>query len=657
MKIRFVKNLLNNKLIEKPYNKLNMRKLSSLLLLICLLIISASQLVQATHVAGADITYRKVDVGTYIVTVGVFEDCGGSASVGPTISVLFKDSCTNSSFTATLDQVSIDEVSQICSAEINTSTCNGGTLPGMLKKVYKGTVALGDCENWTIVWGIANRSNSVNLDPAGNTYFFATTARLNSMIENNSPVFNAQPIPNVCAGQLVNFSFAVSESEGDSLVYSFANPLGGTMAAPTILNFQPGYSINQPLPGITMDPVSGIVSLTPTVLGNFVMVVKILEYRNGVLIGMIQRDLQFAVRSCTNNQPNMQAGEITNFSGDGVQTGPYTIEMCEGNTISFTATYTDADAADKLSINSNIEAILYLATVDTIGTNPLTMNISWTAQPGSSIPNNQFTVYVIDSVCTMPGIQSFIYNINVIPSTFILPENAAVCSGTPVPLSAFGGDSYIWYDINGNQIVPSSEFSCNNCSDPIVSPSVTTSYIVESNLIGGCTNRDTIVVTISSSAGTSPFVQQNGYFLETITGYSAYQWYDSNGPIANATNYAYTPTASGDYYVLVTDSTGCQAQSLTLSFVFVGLNESLASSQLILVPNPANNFVILQSTNNTNFDGTLKVWTINGVLMFDKTMIKGNQYKIDIEQWANGMYMIELIGDKKSERFKFIKQQ
>jgi hypothetical protein len=104
------------------------------------------------------------------------------------------------------------------------------------------------------------------------------------------------------------------------------------------------------------------------------------------------------------------------------------------------------------------------------------------------------------------------------------------------------------------------------------------------------------------------------------------------------------------------DSNGCQAQSAVYNFVYVGLNEGLASSQLIVLPNPANNFIVLQSTSNANLEGNLKVWSINGDLMFERSLIKSNQYKIDIEQWANGMYMIELIGNKKSERFKFIKQ-
>jgi hypothetical protein len=43
--------------------------------------------------------------------------------------------------------------------------------------------------------------------------------------------------------------------------------------------------------------------------------------------------------------------------------------------------------------------------------------------------------------------------------------------------------------------------------------------------------------------------------------------------------------------------------------------------------------------------------------MLEQNLITSNQLKIDIEQWANGMYMLQLIGTNKTENFKFIKQE
>jgi hypothetical protein len=67
--------------------------------------------------------------------------------------------------------------------------------------------------------------------------------------------------------------------------------------------------------------------------------------------------------------------------------------------------------------------------------------------------------------------------------------------------------------------------------------------------------------------------------------------------------------------------------------------------------------VILSAKNKQELNGTLKVWSVNGDLMLEQNLIIGSQLKIDIEQWANGMYMIQLIGANKTENFKFIKQE
>ena len=108
--------------------------------------------------------------------------------------------------------------------------------------------------------------------------------------------------------------------------------------------------------------------------------------------------------------------------------------------------------------------------------------------------------------------------------------------------------------------------------------------------------------------------------------------------------------------MLVIDSNGCQAQSAVYNFVYVGLNESSASAGLTLLPNPANSYIILKSTNNKSIEGHLKIWSISGELVFEKQITKVNQLQLAIEQWADGMYLIALIGSENTMRFKFIKE-
>lgn len=476
-----------------------MKKITKIVFVLIAFLITNYKFAQATHVAGADITYENVGVDSFLVTVNIFEDCGGLATVGASINVNFTNTCGFADLIITFPKIGESEVSQLCASEQPNSTCNGGSLPGMLQKVYQQIVVLSPCNLWRITWGVANRNASVNLDPTGNTLFFAVNAALNNANGpvNNSPKFNAQPIPYVCANQLVNYSFGVSEFDGDSLVYSFSDPLGGSAAAPTILNYQPGYTVQQPLPGIVINPNTGLLTFTPTTLGSFVVVVLVAEFQNGILLGFVKRDIQFVVRSCINNAPDIVAGEISNLNGSAVQTNPYSLELCEGNTFNFTAEYTDQDPSDTLTIFTNLTTVLPGAILNTVGVNPLTIDITWTAPAGSSGQNNSFAITVSDGACPIPGIQNFVYNIDVVPSTFIIPNAAVLCGNDSVQIQAIGGSDFVWYDLAGNQIVPSNQFSCNNCPNPIVKPAVTTSYVVISNLSSTCVNTDTIVVSIA----------------------------------------------------------------------------------------------------------------------------------------------------------------
>jgi gliding motility-associated-like protein len=594
-----------------------------LLTLVLSVILFNNKSVKATHVAGADITYEHVGVDSFLVTVNIFEDCGGAASVGNSITVNFTNSCGLSNFNSSFPRTSISEVSQLCASEQPNSTCNLGNLPGMLQKVYQKIIVLAQCDSWEIVWGVANRNASVNLDPTGNTLFFAVNASLNNSgaPNNNSPKFNSQPIPYVCANQLVNYSFGVSETDGDSLVYSFADPLGGSVANPTILNYQFGYTTQQPLPGITIDPVTGLLTFTPTTLGSFVVVVMVEEFQNGVLIGFVKRDIQFVVRSCINTAPNIIAGQITNLSGNAVQIDPYTIEMCEGNTFSFSAQFTDQDPSDTLTIFTNLTTVLPGAILNTTGTNPLTIDITWTAPAASSGQNNSFAITVNDGACPIPGIQNFVYSIEVVPSTFIIPSTAVLCGNDSIQLQAIGGTDFIWYDINGTQIIASPTFSCNNCPNPIVKPNTTATYIVESNLSTTCINRDTIVVSIAPDYSAFAIASDSiicvgesvQFNVQTTNGGApyTYSWTPANlftNPISSNPSATFNNAGNFNIVMNVSSIQGCIRQDT----VIISVNPSPSFSIPQLGPY-CENAPIVDLNYNISNPNYIENWVGNGI--------------------------------------------
>ena len=94
-----------------------------------------------------------------------------------------------------------------------------------------------------------------------------------------------------------NLDFSATDLDGDSLVYSIINPYDNTTggAKPfTLLAFNVPYSLISILgPGatITINPSTGIITAMAQQLGTYVIAVKCEEYRNGVKIGEVVRDI------------------------------------------------------------------------------------------------------------------------------------------------------------------------------------------------------------------------------------------------------------------------------------------------------------------------------------------------------------------------------
>ena len=60
--------------------------------------------------------------------------------------------------------------------------------------------------------------------------------------------------------------------------------------------YNAGYSGASPINGININPVTGEITFTPTILGNFVVAVLIEEFdSNGNLVGSIIQDFQFEI--------------------------------------------------------------------------------------------------------------------------------------------------------------------------------------------------------------------------------------------------------------------------------------------------------------------------------------------------------------------------
>lgn len=551
---------------------INKKRIKGLAILLFTMLISFAKTAEATHVAGADFNYQCVGQNTFLLTFNFFYDCNGIPPAPATINASFDSPCgVMPNVVLNMQAPFGQEVSQLCPSDLLNSTCNGGALPGIQHYIYSGLIVLNPtCDSWTISTSINARNPSANL--VGQATFFLTTT-INTAADscNNSPVFNAQPVPYVCQNQIVNYNFGVSEVDGDSLVYTLASPLSGSVnGVNTAVNHIPGFTANSPIPGCVLNSSTGQLMFIPLIQGSYVVAVQVCEYEygTGILLGCVTRDIQFIVIPCTNIPPTY-AG-FKNFSGAGNLIDSLTIEVCVGNTFSFDLEFPDADILDTVDITSNITTVLPGAIVTITRGNPAIMNVTWTTQPGTS-PFNVFSVSATDDACPLFGLVSSSYVIQVIKSTYAGPDKS-VCKGVEwSPLQATGGTVFNWSVLSGSPIdtIPTSptyNMTCQNCDAPVVSPQQTTTYIVTSNLSSSCRNTDTITITAAANyiafAGPDTVVcTLDSMQLDastSIPGVYTYSWSNraqlSDFSVQNPKAFS---SVTSTYNVTVTSSDGC----------------------------------------------------------------------------------------------------
>lgn len=472
----------------------------------------------ASHAAGAELIYQWISDSTYRFYWKFYRDCSGTTE--PTSQVMcYSNPCTGVGGSLTLTKVvGTVPTGGVNGAPVSTgcptggSTCTGGTLPGYREWWYTGVYTLPSrCANWTfhVTLNARNAAISNLVNPGGTSIYVETT--LNNVVAqgNSSPYFTVQPAAYLCVNTPFTFNNGGVDPNGDSLAYEMLQPRtsNGTCAGvpnPTNVNYTaatPAYNITtNPLQTnntFTLSTTTGALNFTPNITQIAVLSVRCNEYRNGVKIGSVLRDIQLVVLQCNIQQPGV--GYVaTSLSGASLDSSG-TIQGCATQPMSFCFNMTSADTSAILVVTSNVGASIPGATLTFTGqtTDSVQGCFSWT--PGVLDTGQKvFTVTVKDSSCEPPGIavqQTFTFPLYINPKTVILGDTT-ICPGDTAQLTAFGGSQFSWTVLPGGS--PVSTLSCNPCKNPKATPSITTRYVVTSNLASLCNQSvDTVTVIVA----------------------------------------------------------------------------------------------------------------------------------------------------------------
>lgn len=386
-------------------------------------------------IVGSDMGWTCLGGDSFLIKVSVYNDCNSTAMGN--IAVNFKCFSTGSTITTLNLLVPIPvDITPICRTSCTrcqSSTCSFpyGIQQYSYQKIVHLSAAGSCCEiRMSLSYGI--RSSSIITIVPGTSFY--NEARFNRCLNpcDNSPVFTNPPIAILCVGQDFTYNNGVKDNDyntfgglADLITYEFAPSLKD---ADSSVSYLGSYAYNKPiffwgfpndaLPfprGIHLDPQYGDIQFRPMKAEVTVMAIKANEYRNGVKIAEVRRDVQIIVIPCINNNPP----SITTPNNIRSKT------VCVGDTLTFNFSTNDPNAPDTVAItwNNTIPGAIWTNS-NGLAKHP-TATLKWapTAQQAGSVPHT-FTVTAKDNACPVSASFTQAYQIIVIP----LPDANIVVS-------------------------------------------------------------------------------------------------------------------------------------------------------------------------------------------------------------------------------------
>lgn len=292
---------------------------------LCLLsLCSFASSVSAKHLLGGELTYRFLGLNGgyyhYEVTITMYRDCNTNSPLDNEVLVGVYEK-TPGTIVRT-DSMFIPLTSHsIVSPPPAGKNCKV-TPPDICieKGIYKSDIFLPPSSyGYYLEFIRCCRNNAIanTRQNEGQTYFgfIPPTA-----YENTSPVFDTIPLAYANAGYTLQIPFGAKDANGDSLYYQLAWPYQGGDSSqngaipdvpyifqhPRNIDYNPGFSYKFPFGSkgtISIDSKTGLLSIDAPNAGYYVIAVNVIEYRKGVALDTVRRDVQLLIVNGPVNPP------------------------------------------------------------------------------------------------------------------------------------------------------------------------------------------------------------------------------------------------------------------------------------------------------------------------------------------------------------------
>ncbi|MCX6351546.1 MAG: T9SS type A sorting domain-containing protein [Bacteroidetes bacterium] len=404
-----------------------MKNIHSILrMLLCgILFINASNLF-ASHMLGAQVTWKCSGKDTFDIQAIVYRDCNGIDMGSQNISYKLCGGSITSLTTKMSTRLDITPTYKASCTRCKSSSCS---MPyGIERFIFTAqlitTKAKSTCCDIVLSWEQCCRNGAITTGISGNFY---VEAKMNRCIKpgDNSPYPTYAPVAIARRKEAKIFNFGVIDDDGDSLVYYFSDPLSG---AGTKLSYSSPYSKTKPLKflgwpnadsswmpnkcGFHFDSANGDIKFVPTKIEHTVVVAVVEEWgkdSSGKTIkkGEIRIDADLIViDSSVNHAPLISGIDSTTITD---------AHFCVNKAKCFSIYTYDSDTADTVSVswNNGIPSASFI-----IGTNVKNPKSIFCWKPTASHARKMpytFVVNAMDNVSPLNGRTFLSYRIYVDP--------------------------------------------------------------------------------------------------------------------------------------------------------------------------------------------------------------------------------------------------
>jgi gliding motility-associated-like protein len=268
-----------------------------------LLLLFVCNIAFASHYRAGEITYEQISGRLYRVTAVTYTDPNSPANE------------FTSSIILSWGDLQTEEVQRAFPPEQLSNTVN--------KNTYIATHQYASDGNFLISLTDPNRvANILNINGGLNTdlvpFYVESLLNIdNSLAANTSPQLTVPPIIDGCLQFYYTHNPGAYDPDGDSLAYKIVPPKQGPKED------VPNYTQPESTDSFKLNPYTGTLYwVKPVQPGLYNIAIRVEEWRNGILIGYVVRDMQIRIKDCINDPPTaatvvnscVEAGDSVKFN-------------------------------------------------------------------------------------------------------------------------------------------------------------------------------------------------------------------------------------------------------------------------------------------------------------------------------------------------------